>query len=210
VPGIPRPTVEGHEGRFAYDPERSTLVCAGRFHAYEGYTLAAIAFAPALALLLEAETLLLCNSAGALNPGYVPGNLMIIRDHLNFISPALIKVQETVTPVGMGRGREMKIYDFDWQVTENMKEGVYVSLPGPTYETPAETRWLRRAGGDAVGMSTAWEALVGHLLGLTVGGVSLITNMAGGSSDHDEVLRAAAEAGNRLEQLLLQSTGIPG
>ncbi|MDX1419984.1 MAG: purine-nucleoside phosphorylase [Rubricoccaceae bacterium] len=207
IPGYPRSTVEGHAGRLVFGriEGREVLVVQGRAHLYEGHPPRALGFPVRLAHALGARRLLLTNAAGSLNPDWPPGTLMLITDHI-----ALAGASVLAGPVGEGEARFPDLsapYDPAWmdlaeQIARNrnltLRRGVYVWTAGPSYETPAEIRFFRTIGGDAVGMSTVPEAIQAAALGMKVLGLSTITNLAAGLQgtplNHEEVL----EVGQRV------------
>ncbi|MEO0557573.1 MAG: purine-nucleoside phosphorylase [Bacteroidota bacterium] len=211
VPHYPASTVVGHAGRLVLGTlgGRPVLVIQGRVHFYEGHSPREVAFPVRLAHALGAKRLLLTNAAGGINPAYGPGTLMLITDHLNltFASPL-------AGPVGEHEVRFPDMsnpYDESWRGTArnialtlgiSYREGVYVWTSGPSYETPAEIRYFRQAGADAVGMSTVPEAIQAAALGLPVLGISTITNPAAGLNtaalDHEEVLEVGRAVRDQL------------
>ncbi|GAB5536176.1 MAG: purine-nucleoside phosphorylase [Rubricoccaceae bacterium] len=211
VPHYPASTVVGHAGQLVLGRlgGRPVLVIQGRVHYYEGHTPRGVAFPVRLAHALGAKRLLLTNAAGGINPAFGPGTLMLITDHLNltFASPL-------AGPVGEHEVRFPDMsnpYDDDWRGTARnialthgipYREGVYVWTSGPSYETPAEIRYFRQAGADAVGMSTVPEAIQAAALGLPVLGISTITNPAAGLNaealDHEEVLEVGRAVRDQL------------
>jgi len=215
VPGFPRSTVIGHKGVLVAG-RLGGVECAalqGRFHIYEGHDPATVVLPIRALAALGATTLLASNAAGALNPTFRAGDLMILDDHINFM------FRNPLTgPVVGGEERFPDMshpYDPGLQALAErialeqgirVVRGVYLALTGPSYETPAEVAMYRRLGGDAVGMSTVPEVLVARALGLRVFGISLITNLAAGLAaepqTHDDVLASAAEAGERFGRLV--------
>jgi purine-nucleoside phosphorylase len=203
--------VLGHAGRLVLGTlgGRSVLVIQGRVHYYEGHTPREVSFPIRLAHALGAKRLLLTNAAGGVNPAFGPGTLMLITDHLNlsFASPL-------AGPQGEGEERFPDMsnpYDESWRSTARnialtrgipYREGVYVWTSGPSYETPAEIRYFRQAGADAVGMSTVPEAIQAAALGLPVLGISTITNPAAGLNaealDHEDVLEVGRTVRDQL------------
>ena len=215
IPGFAAAAVEGHKGMFVAGRLEGVDVVAlqGRFHLYEGHPAEMSALPIRAMAALGAKTLIVSNAAGALNPAFPPGMLMIIDDHINMMwqNPLIGPVQQ-----GEQRFPDMsEPYDRELQqlaervALDNsipVTRGVYLALLGPTYETSAEIRMYRRLGGDAVGMSTIPEVLAARALGVRVLGVSLITNAAAGSTgiplSHDEVIEAGKEASGRFIQLV--------
>ena len=215
IPGFVASAVEGHKGLFVAGKLEGVDVVAlqGRFHLYEGHS-AELAALPIRAMAaLGARTLIVSNAAGALNPAFPPGMLMIIDDHINLMwgNPLFGPVQ-----AGETRFPDMsEPYDRELQALaerialENripVTRGVYLAVLGPSYETPAEIRMFRKFGADAVGMSTIPEVIAARALGVRVLGISLITNAAAGSTgeplSHDEVIEAGREASGRFIQLV--------
>jgi len=205
IPNFPVSTVEGHEGRFVFGKlmGKSVVAMQGRFHFYEGYSMKEITFPIYVMKSLGVKHIILTNAAGGVNKTFMPGDLMIINDQINLTghSPLIGKNDEALGPRFPDCSN---IYDkaFNQKIMavankENIliREGVYFYNTGPAYETPAEVKLAGLLGGDAVGMSTAPEALIAAYLGVKVTGISCITNMAAGISDqalnHQEVVETA-------------------
>ena len=221
IPHFPRSTVEGHAGRVVVGrlADRTVLVMDGRIHFYEGYTMQQVTIPVRVMQALNIHTLILTNAAGGLNPVLRPGDLMLITDHIGLAGMAGQNPLYGPNDDSLGpRFTDMTVaYDYGLRclalrVAEEkgltLRQGVYVHVSGPNYETPAEVRFLRTIGGDAVGMSTVSETLAARHGGLRVLALSSITNMAQAGSDaasvtlHEEVLRAGASAAPRLVTLL--------
>jgi len=218
IPGFPSATVAGHAGLFISGTlaGKPVLALAGRFHMYEGHAAALAAFPTRVLHALGARTLIVSNAAGGIRPTFAPGDLMLIRDHINFMFR-----NPLIGPVDAGETRFPDMsspYDPDLGALARdvarreqlaLQEGVYCGLLGPTYETPAEVRMLSFIGADAVGMSTVPEVIVASALGMRALGVSCITNMACGLSTspitHAEVIETTANAAAKFERLV---TGI--
>ena len=217
IPNFPVSTVHGHAGQLilGYLKGKATAVMQGRLHYYEGHPMSAIIFPIRVLHYLGAQTLIVTNAAGGLNPDIVPGDLMLITDHINVmgnnaligpndeeIGPRFTDMTHIYTPEL--RQLTLKIArkeDIDLQ------HGIYAAWSGPTFETPAERRYLRLIGGDAVGMSTVPEATAARHMGMQILGFSVITNVATGledqpADDHLEVLEVAQTAGKKLAFLL--------
>ena len=215
LPGFIKPGVEGHAGRYvaAEIAGQRVLMQQGRYHIYEGHSAEVVALPIRMAHALGVRSMIVTNAAGGIRRDLTPGTLVAIEDHLNlqFRSPL-------IGPVAPG---EVRFPDMTaaWdrelialaeavagELSIGLPRGVYAALTGPAYETPAEIRMLERIGADTVGMSTVPEVLVARALGMRCLGFSLITNAAAGLSgdelSHDEVMQVAAEAGERLEQLV--------
>lgn len=207
IDGFPRPTVSGHSGRIVFRRfgEETVMLFQGRFHFYEGHGMDVVTLFPRLARLLDVRLYVVTNAAGGLNPDFTPGNLMVIRDHLNLMgtNPLIGPNHDELGP----RFPDMTdAYDPELrrlmkqtasELGHQLKEGVYAGLTGPSYETPAEIRMLRTMGADAVGMSTVPEVIVARHAGLKVCGISCITNLAAGVTDqpldHAEVLETGRQ-----------------
>ncbi len=212
LPGFPPSSVPGHAGRLIMGRLYGVAVALffGRVHFYEGHGMAAATLIPRLAAGLGATTLVLTNAAGGLVPELERGRLMLIEDHLNFlgVNPLTGWRYPSGQPAFVGLAAA---YDRDLMALAeraagedgiNLARGVYAALPGPSYETPAETRFLAEAGAHAVGMSTVPEAVAAVALGLRVLGISCITNVAGTEGTHESVLGAAKEAALSLRVLM--------
>ena len=220
IPGFPAATVAGHAGVLIAGTlaGREVLALSGRFHMYEGHAAALAAFPTRVLHALGARVLVVSNAAGGIRRTFVPGDLMLIRDHINFMfrNPLL-------GPVGAGEPRfpdmsapyDRALCDLARDVARAeeiaLDEGVYCGLLGPTYETPAEVRMLGFLGADAVGMSTVPEVIVANALGMRALGISCITNLACGLSmtpiTHAEVIETTAQAAVKFERLV---TGVVG
>lgn len=216
LPDFPVSTVPGHAGRFVLGKIGQTPVAVlqGRVHYYEGYPMEDVLLPTRVLGVLGAKKLLLTNAAGGIGEGLAAGDLMLITDHIaSFIpSPLRGKNEDALGP----RFPDMSaVYSPALRETMEraaqelqipLKQGVYLQTPGPSYETPAEIRLYRALGADAVGMSTAVEAVAARHMGIEVCGVSCITNLAAGLSEaplsHEEVQAAANEAGGRFRRLL--------
>ena len=214
IPGWPRSTAVGHAGKFVAGLVNGVpvAVLAGRAHLYEGYSARDAAFGIRVLDLLGVNTVILTNAAGGVNVVYKPGDLVLISDHINLLgqNPLTGPNDESVGPrfpdmseayskklraVARAAGKAMGL---------DLREGVYAALPGPSYETPAEIRYLRAIGADLVGMSTVPETIAANHAGLKVLGISCVTNHAAGVGegklDHKEVL----EVGERMKGTLIE------
>jgi purine-nucleoside phosphorylase len=215
VPGFPPPTVAGHSGAIVAGTlgGRPVVALSGRFHMYEGHDAALAGFPARVLHELGARTLVVTNAAGGLRPTFRPGDIMLIRDHINlmFRNPLTGQVEngEERFP-DMSDPYDPALKDLAREVAAAqslpLAEGVYCGLLGPTYETPAETRMLGLLGADAVGMSTVPEVIVARARGMRVLGLSCITNLACGISTtpitHAEVLETTLVAGERMSALV--------
>ncbi|MEO5569102.1 MAG: purine-nucleoside phosphorylase [Gemmatimonadaceae bacterium] len=217
VPGFPPPTVIGHSGSVIAGTlgGRRVVALSGRFHMYEGHGAELAGFPVRVMHELGARTLIVTNAAGGMRRTFKPGDIMLIRDHINlmFRNPLIGAVErgeerfpdmsDPYDPTLMRLAREVA----KSQGTA-LAEGVYCGLLGPTYETPAEVKMLSVLGADAVGMSTVPEVIVARSRGMRVLGFSCITNLACGLSDapitHAEVLETTAIAGDRMSALVAE------
>ena len=217
LPGFAAPGVPGHAGRLIAGriAGKAVLALAGRFHVYEGHSASASAFPIRVLYALGARVLLLSNAAGGIRRTFTPGDLMIIRDHVNFTGH-----NPLIGPVVPGDERFPDMsepWDPDLRrvlaesaaaVGVPVSEGVYFGLTGPSYETPAEVRMLERLGADAVGMSTVHEVIVARAMGMRVAGMSCITNLGAGLSarpiTHQEVLEVTVQMGRKFEEVAIE------
>lgn len=204
IAGFPQSTVQGHKGQFIFGYVGTVpVVCMqGRVHYYEGYPITDVVLPVRLMKLMGAEVLFLTNAAGGVNINYNAGDLMLIGDHICMIPNPLMG--ENISEFGprfpdMSDTYDKALRDIIKEQAGHMgitlQEGVYVQFSGPSYETPAEVRMARALGGDAVGMSTAVEAIAANHMGMHICGISCITNMAAGVQtsplDHAEVQETA-------------------
>jgi purine-nucleoside phosphorylase len=216
IPHFPVSTVEGHKGEWVMGALSGVTVVTmqGRFHFYEGYGLDEVTFPIRVMRELGIKHLLVTNAAGGVNTGFKPGDLMLITDHINmmFRNPLIGSNVEVWGP----RFPDMSnVYDKGWReragrLAEKLgipvRTGVYAGLTGPSYETPAEIRMLRIVGADAVGMSTVPEVIVARHMGMSVLGISCISNMAAGILDqplsHEEVIDTTERVKTRFITLV--------
>ena len=221
IPGFPRPGVQGHAGTLVLgDLEgQPVMIMQGRAHAYEGLSPQRVTFPVRVMQELGVHTLIVTNAAGGLNPHYLPGDLMLIVDHIGLM--ALVGGSPLWGPNDPALGprfpamsgaydRELRALALEVARVEaiSLHQGVYVGLGGPTFETPAEARFLRLAGADATGMSTVPEVIVARHMGLRVLGISGISNAvvtdpdADDEANHEEVLAAGRVMVPRLMRLI--------
>lgn len=201
IAGLPVSRVAGHAGRFVWGKigPRRVLLALGRVHLYEGHPAAAVTAGVRLMAACGVESLLLTNAAGSLNPGFAPGGWMLIEDHLNLTGRSPLEGAAFVDmSVTWDRAWREAFVAAAAAAGVVLHRGVYASVRGPQYETPAEVRMLRTMGADAVGMSTVLEAIQARALGVRVIGLSCLTNWAAGlggdSLSHHEVLETGAAA----------------
>lgn len=219
IPHFPVSTVSGHKGQFVCGNlgGKEVLCMQGRFHYYEGYDLKQVTMPVRVMKLLGIDSLLVTNAAGGINTGFHAGTLMLIEDHLNLTGENPL-IGENLDAFG-DRFFDMTVaYDKEYRTLAKataeelnipLATGVYAWLTGPNFETPAEIRYLRTIGADAVGMSTVPEVLVARHSGIRVLGISCITNLAAGMTDntlsHEEVKETADRVQNEFIRLV---TGI--
>lgn len=216
IEGFPVSTVKGHAGRFVfgYVEETPVVIMQGRVHYYEGYSMPEVVLPTRLMGLMGAKKLLLTNAAGGCNPEFKPGDLMVISDHITVGVPSPL-IGKNMEELGTRFPDMSEVYSKRLQETIKacakecgieVQEGVYVQFTGPNYETPAEVRLAQIWGGDAVGMSTAVEAMAANHMGMEVCGISCITNMAAGISNvqlnHKEVQETADKVAGNFKKLV--------
>jgi purine-nucleoside phosphorylase len=217
IPGFPRRTQElaGHAGQLVAGRLEGVEVAAmqGRFHLYEGWNPADVALPVRALAALGAETMVATNAAGGIRPGFHPGDLMLMADHINMMFrnpligqtvPGEERFPDMSDPYDAGFRRIAEEVARDLGIP--IVQGVYAAVLGPSYETPAEIRMLARMGADAVGMSTVPEVLVARAIGIRCLGISCITNLAAGLGaerlTHDEVMEVGARVRDRLAALV--------
>ena len=216
IPNWPASAVIGHAGKLVVGSlaGKRVAVLSGRAHFYEGHDLRTVTFATRVVWLMGIKTLILTNAAGGINTAFTPGTLMVIDDHINLLgSNPLVGPNDDrfgfrfpdMTEVYSQRLRGIAD-DAAAARGVAVRHGVYVALHGPSYETPAEIRFLRTIGADAVGMSTVPEALVARQMRMEVLGISCITNPAAGvlpqPLHHDEVMEVARRVKGEFSSLL--------
>jgi purine-nucleoside phosphorylase len=213
IPGWPQSTAIGHAGKLVVGTVEGVPVAAlsGRAHLYEGYTAEQAVFGLRALWNLGIQSVVLTNAAGGVNASYNPGQLVLISDHINLLgqNPLTGPNDESLGPrfPDMSEAYSKRYREIAREAGKAMgldlAEGVYAALPGPSYETPAEIRYLRTIGADLVGMSTVPEAIAANHMGMKVLGISCVTNHAAGVTeqklDHKEVL----EVGERIKDTLI-------
>jgi purine-nucleoside phosphorylase len=218
IPHFPRATVESHAGNLVCGRlhGQAVVVLQGRFHYYEGYSCRELTMPIRVLALLGVNTLIVCNAAGGLNPSFVPGTIMVIRDHLNFIPDNPLR-GVNISAWGPRFPDLSAAYDQHLLhltlacatrlAMDRVTSGVYVAIPGPSLETPAETRHLRSCGADAVGMSTVPEVIVAVHAGLRVLGLSVLANINDPADFRpillEEIISETRKAEERLLRLIL-------
>ena len=216
IPGWPQSTAAGHAGKLVTGTIGGVHVAAlaGRVHLYEGYNARQVVFGVRALARLGVEYLILTNAAGGINPAYQPGQLVLISDHINLTGqnpltgpnddswgPRFPDMSEAYSrrcrKIAREAGSEMNL---------DLAEGIYAAVAGPSYETPAEIRYLRTIGADLIGMSTVHETIAANHMSMKVLGISCVTNFAAGVTDqkldHKEVLEAGAKIKDTMVELL--------
>lgn len=219
IKGFPVSTVSGHKGRFVfgYIGEVPVVIMQGRVHYYEGYAMEDVVLPTRLMKMMGAEILFLTNAAGGVNYDFAAGDFMLITDQIsNFVPSPLIgpNIEELgVRFCDMSEIYNRKLCDIIRDTARDcripIKEGTYVQLSGPNFETPHEVKMCRILGGDAVGMSTACEAVAANHMGMKICGISCISNLGCGMSDqplsHEEVQETADRVAPMFKQLITES-----
>lgn len=218
IPNFPLSTVEGHKGQLIIGQlgGKNVIAMQGRFHYYEGYPLEEVVFPIRTILGLEIKTLIVTNAAGGVDESFVPGDLMLIEDHINFTgkNPLIGKNIDELGPrfVDMTNAYDKDLKKLAINTAEDLniqlKKGIYMWLTGPTYETPAEIRMARTLGASAVGMSTVPEVIIARHEDIRVLGISCITNMAAGILEkplnHEEVIETSLMVKDKFEKLIIE------
>ncbi|GAA4870779.1 purine-nucleoside phosphorylase [Paenibacillus vulneris] len=221
IPHFPVSTVEGHAGELLLGTiqGKHVLLMKGRFHMYEGYGVEVVSFPVRVMKELGVKTLVVTNAAGGINTSYEVGDLMLIKDHINFtsrnplIGPNHNELGVRFQDMSEAYNRQLRQIAKEVAAEQGVKlqEGVYIGLLGPSYETPAEIRMMRTLGADAVGMSTVAEVIVARHAGIEVLGFSCISNMAAGILDqplsHEEVMETTERVKPKFLQLILGIVG---
>jgi purine-nucleoside phosphorylase len=218
IPHFPRSTVTSHAGNLVIGrlADKKTAILQGRFHYYEGYSTREVAFPIRVLALLGANTAIITNASGGLNPAYRPGTIMVFDDHINQLGDNPLRgpnidawgerFPDLSTPYDAGL-RKLALKVAERLKLAEVESGTYVCIPGPSLETPAETRFLRMIGADAVGMSSVPEILVALHAGLRVLGLSVVANVNDPDRFQpiriDDIISAARKAEPRLQQLII-------
>lgn len=216
IEGFPVSTVKGHKGRFVfgYIGKTPVVIMQGRVHYYEGYSMSDVVLPTRLMGMLGIKKLILTNAAGTCNLDYRPGDFMMITDHITTGIPSPL-IGPNLDELGTRFPDMSQVYSKRLQEVVrtaakecgiSLREGVYVQFTGPNYETPAEVKLARLWGGDAIGMSTACEAMAARHMGIEVCGISCITNLCAGMSkeplDHKEVQETADRVAKSFKELI--------
>jgi purine-nucleoside phosphorylase len=217
IPDFPVSTVEGHKGKLILGTlgNKKVVAMQGRFHFYEGYGMEQVTFPIRVMKFLGIQYLIVSNAAGGMNPEFNSGDIMIIRDHINFFprNPLVGKNYDDLGPrfPDMSKTYDKALIQKAYEIAKihniKLQEGVYIGSSGPTLETPAEYKLFRIWGADATGMSTVPEVIVAHHMGIRCFGLSVITNTdkpadPDGETTHDEVQNVAGQAEPKLTLLI--------
>ena len=224
IEGFPVSTVPGHKGRFVfgYVKKVPVVIMQGRVHYYEGYDMADVVLPIRLMKMMGARVLFLTNAAGGVNSEFNAGELMVIKDQISSFVPSPL-IGPNMDELGVRFPDMSDIYNKELRAVIKktakkldipLRKGVYLQLTGPAYESPAEIRMCRLLGADAVGMSTACEAVAANHMGMKICGISFISNLACGMTDeplsHKEVQEAAERVAPLFEKLVTESIGMIG
>lgn len=218
IPGFETSTVQGHSGQlvFAEIKGKKVVMMQGRYHFYEGHPMERIVYPIKVMKKLGVKTLILTNAAGALNKSFKPADLMLISDHINFMgtNPLIGPNDESLGTrfPDMSEVYNKKLLELAQNCAKKIgievQKGIYAACTGPSYETPAEVKMLSMLGADAVGMSTAPEAVVANYCGIKVLGISCISNSAAGVQQnplsHEEVIATTNIAKEKFQSLILE------
>ncbi len=219
IDGFPVSTVPGHKGQFifGYVGDVPVVCMQGRVHYYEGYPISDVVLPTRLMHMMGAKILFITNASGGINTDFSAGDFMLIKDHISCFVPNPL-IGQNIEELGVRFPDMSKVYDEELcgiirecasQLSINLKEGIYVQLTGPSFESPAEIRMLKTLGADAVGMSTVVEAISANHCGMRICGISCVCNLAAGLSEnpltHEEVQEAANAAAPLFKQLVTES-----
>lgn len=210
IPNFPVSAVVGHQGELVAGRFSgvSVLAFSGRVHYYEGYTIQEVCFPVKVMAGLGVEKLIITNAAGAINESYTPGDIVAISDHINLMGDNPLRGTMNFIDMTKAYDRDLRAlaHDAAGQLGLELKEGVYLVLSGPSFETPAEIRMMRNLGADMVGMSTIPEVIMANSLKIRVLGLSMMTNMAAGITGEpltsEEVIETADKAAERFKRLV--------
>jgi purine-nucleoside phosphorylase len=218
IPNFPVSTVKGHRGSLIFGKMNGIdlIVCSGRFHYYEGYTMQEVTFPIQVMKELGVNKLIISNASGGMNPTFKVSDIMLIRDHINLFptNPLIGPNNDTLGPrfLDMSEAYSKKMLNIAFECAKKLdihvQSGVYVGVTGPCFETPAEYRMFSIIGGDAVGMSTVPETIVARHRGMEVFGISVISDLGIVGQvekvSHDEVLQAVNIAGPKVVRLVYE------
>ena len=219
IEGFPVSTVQGHNGKYLFGTlaGHTVALMQGRVHYYEGYNITDVVLPVRLLGMLGVKTMILTNAAGGINPYFQPGVLMMITDHISSFIPSPLR-GANIEELGVRFPDMSSVYSKEVQgvirtaavkAGVSLREGVYIQHPGPNFETPAEIRAYRMMGADAVGMGTACVAMALNHMGVRVGGISCITNLAAGMNKtpltHEEVYETAKRVADDFKRLVTET-----
>lgn len=219
ISGFPTSTVLGHKGQFVFGTVNGvkTVIMQGRVHFYEGYDISDVVLPVRLMGMMGAKVLFLTNASGGINENFQCGDFMLITDHISSLVKSPL-IGENIDELGVRFPDMSEVYDKDLreiikksaeELDIKLKEGVYIQTTGPQYESPAEIRAFKAIGADAVGMSTACEAIAANHMGLKICGISCVSNLAAGISKtpltHEEVQETADRVAPNFKRLLTES-----
>ena len=224
IPAFPKSTVKGHEGRFVmgYLEGVPVILMDGRVHYYEGYSMEEVVTPVRIMAKLGAKTVILTNSSGSMREDFKPGDLVCINDHIaSFVPNPLIgqnddKLGERFVNMSNAYDKSLreKLHKAAKDLNIELKDGVYLQVTGPTFETPAEAKAYASLGADIVGMSTACETIALRHMGIKVLGVSCVTNycpnVESAGTSHEEVQNVAKQAGEKMVRLIKQTVKAMG
>lgn len=216
IPNFPVSTVEGHKGALVFGilGDKKVVAMQGRFHYYEGYSMEEVTFPIRVMKFCGINKLIVSNASGGVNPHYKVGSVVILKDHINMMpehplrgkndprfGPRFVNMSEPYSRKMMTKAKEIA-----YELEIDVKDGVYMGLQGPTFETLAEYRMVKALGADCVGMSTVPEVIVARHMDLETFGISVITDMGNeesiGEISHNEVLQAAVAAEPQVRKLI--------
>ena len=217
IPQFPEPSTAGQVGMVVIGKVGNTSVCCiqGRLHYYEGYSMEQVTFPVRMLGSLGIRHLIVTNAAGTMNQRFRPGDLMLIKDHISLFLPNPLLGLKQMAPgprfPDLSQAYSVQLRKIAMKCAKDLglviKEGLYVAVSGPSYETPAEIAMLKKMGGDAVGMSTVPEVIVARQLGIECLGISVITNLAAGLAkaplDHQEVLNIGTQVHQTVSRLII-------
>jgi len=219
IEGFPVSTVKGHKGRFVFGYVNGVpvVIMQGRVHYYEGYPISDVVLPTRLMKMMGAEILFLTNAAGGVNYNFHSGDFMMITDHISNFVPAPL-IGGNIEELGLRFPDMSHVYDLELQriirdtakdIHLPLQEGVYIQLTGPNFETPQEVKMCRILGADAVGMSTACEAMAANHMGMKICGISCISNLCAGMTDkpltHEEVQETADIVAPLFKQFITET-----
>ena len=216
IPNFPVSTVDGHKGQLIFGKlgGKNILAMQGRFHFYEGYSMKEVTFPVRVMNDLEIKTLFVSNASGGLNPTFKVGDIMMISDHINMFGDNPL-MGANLSELGtrfpdMSQAYDLHLRNLARKIALknqiDLKDGIYVGVPGPTFETPAEYKMFRILGGDAIGMSTVPEVIVARHMGMNVFGISIITDSGVPGEikeiSHEEVQQVAMKAEPKMSLII--------